>query len=230
MCSICGGAAFTRRRVLWPELVADWQLSQDEVDYVDDQQGCSCDACGANLRAVALGKAVQGALGTEEPVKDIVKRARFRDVRILDLNGAPALSPALADLPNYVRGDYPEVDMHQLPFKEATFDIVLHSDTLEHVAHPVRALEECRRILAPKGRLCFTIPIIVGRLSRSREGLPPSYHGNPSVSEQDLLVRTEFGADAWCYVMRAGFTHLTINHVAFPAATALSAWFEAAAV
>src|SRR5208282_3830755 len=42
--------------------------------------------------------------------------------------------------------------------------LVIHSDTLEHVERPVRALEECRRVLAPGGRVCFTVPIIVGRL------------------------------------------------------------------
>ena len=41
--------------------------------------------------------------------------------------------------------DFPAVDMHALPFHGKAFDLIIHSDTLEHVERPVRALEECRR-------------------------------------------------------------------------------------
>lgn len=145
-------------------------------------------------------------------------------LRILDLNGAEGLSVTLSALPGYRRGDYPEVDMHDLPFEDGSYDLVIHSDTLEHVSDPVKALKECRRLLAAEGRLCFTVPAIVGRLSRSRQGLAKSYHGNPEDGRDDFLVHTEFGADAWCYVMRAGFTKLTLNQVNFPAALAITAW------
>jgi len=36
--------------VLWPELIAQWQLSEREAAYVDDQQGGACDDCGVSLR------------------------------------------------------------------------------------------------------------------------------------------------------------------------------------
>jgi YHS domain-containing protein len=38
-------------------------------------------------------------------------------------------------------------------------------------------LTECRRVPRPGGVLCFTVPIVVGRLSRRREGLAKSFHG-----------------------------------------------------
>jgi len=41
-------------------------------------------------------------------------------------------------------------------------DLIVHSDTLEHVDDPVAALTECRRIATPSGACCFTIPIIAG--------------------------------------------------------------------
>ena len=226
-CTICGGKNYTYNTVLGPQLIADWQLSSAEVAYIDDQQGCCCTECGASLRVVALGEAIQAAFGINNlPLRDFVKRREASRFRLLDVNGANAISPTLAVLPGYVRGDFPDVDMHQLPFEDASFDVVMHSDTLEHVAQPLRALEECRRVLSPGGRLCFTIPIIVGRMTRNRDGLAKSYHGDPSINQNDFVVHTEFGADAWCYVMQSGFTHLTINQVGYPAATAISAWCE----
>ncbi len=226
VCSICGGGKFSFRKVLWPELIGQWQLSEIETAYVDEQQGRACDNCGANLRIVALGDAMLGAIGAEPPLQVFATTPAATRLRILDINGAAAISPALAGLPLYVRGDFPAVDMHALPFGDGTFDLVIHSDTLEHVERPVRALEECRRVLVPGGHLCFTVPVIVGRLTRGRAGLANSYHGDPLAPSEDFVVHTEFGADAWCVVMEAGFTHLTINQVSYPAATALSAWCE----
>lgn len=223
-CSICGGTSFSRRAILWPELVTAWGLSDEEVAYVNDQQGRACVACGASLRIVALGDAVRDACGTTAMLRDFAGDARLGGLRVLDLNGAEAVSPALAALPGYVRGDFPDVDMEALPYAEGAFDLVLHSDTLEHVPHPIRALEECRRVLAPGGQLCFTVPVIVGRLTRSREGMPKSWHGNAALDRDDWLVRTEFGADAWTYVVRAGFARVAIHQVCFPAATAMRAW------
>lgn len=223
-CSICGGSHFVSQRVLWPQLIAEWQLSQEEAAYVDEQQGRSCQSCGANLRVIALGNAVQTALGTHLSIQAYATASVAKEIRILDVNGAVAISPALSALPGYVRADFPAVDMRALPYGNGTFHIVLHSDTLEHVENPIRALEECGRVLRPGGRLCFTIPVIVGRLTRSRAGLPNSYHGQPLKEAADFVVHTEFGADAWTFVMKAGFTHVTVNQVEYPAAIALCAW------
>ena len=149
-CSICGGKNFSGQKVIWPELAAQWQLSDVEVSYVDKQQGCACDSCGANLRIVALADAVRRAFGTRLPLQAFVATPEAAKLRVLDINGAMAISSALAKLPLYVRGDFPAVDMHALPFSDETFDLVIHSDTLEHVERPVRALEECRK--SPRGR------------------------------------------------------------------------------
>ena len=78
-------------------------------------------------------------------------------------------------------------------------------------------------MLKPGGGLCFTVPVIVGRMTRDRTGLPMSYHGNPATAADDYAVRTEFGADAWTYLMEAGFTSVTIHAFAYPAATAFLA-------
>jgi len=227
-CSICGCRECREGRVLWPALVAEWQLSAAERDYVDRQQGTACISCGANLRMIALANAIRATAGTERTLRDAVAAGVFADWRILDCNGAGAVSTELASLAHYRRADFPEYDMQSLPLADGSFDLVLHSDTLEHVEHPVLALEECRRVLAPKGRLCFTVPIIVARLSRSRAGLPPSYHGAQTTDADDFRVHTEFGADAWTLVHEAGFSDVTLSQVQFPCAVAITAWNMAA--
>lgn len=224
ICSICGGNEFRENSVLWQGLVSEWQLSGCERAYIDRQQGCSCQRCGANLRIVALANAVRGVVGTNLPLRQAIAEGFMSGLRILDCNGAEGLSATLAELPGYMRADYPQYDIRRLPFTDGIFDLVLHSDTLEHVEHPVVGLEECRRILAPRGRLCYTVPIIVGRLSRNRAGLAPSYHAGPSPDADDFIVHTEFGADAWTIVLEAGFSNVSFNQVEYPAALAITAW------
>jgi SAM-dependent methyltransferase len=223
ICSICGNDEFQDRKILWPSLIADWEISPDEVAYIDRQQGTSCTRCGANLRGVALGYAICDVVGSAEPLQAFIKTRRAQELSILDLNGT-SVSDTLSGLPNYIRADYPTVDMQAMPYRNAEFDLVIHSDTLEHVPRPLDGLRECRRVLAPSGRLCYTVPIIVGRMTRSREGLPPSYHGNPEEEGYDFVVQTEYGADAWTHPILAGFSSVKVNTISYPAATALTAW------
>lgn len=222
-CSVCGGTSFHFDPVLWDELVAAWQLSDEERQYIDRQQGECCTQCGANLRSIALAKAIRRALGMTGWLQQEVKRRRYRRIRILELNEAGMVTSLLACMPGRVFGHYPEVDMQAMPYPSDTFDLVVHSDTLEHVPDPVQALRECHRVLKPGGACCFTIPIIVGRLSRRRDGMPASYHGEPETQSEDWKVQTEYGADAWCQVLEAGFESVMITGVAFPAAMAIVA-------
>lgn len=228
-CTICGHTEFKRANVLWPLLIEQWEINAEEVDYINRQQGETCTHCGASLRVVALGKAVQKGLNDNRPLKEIASTrepARWfkkpaEPVRILDVNGAATISDVLSAMPGYIRGDYPDVDMMNMSFSDNSFDMILHSDTLEHVSDPVRALSECHRVLKPGGCVCFTIPMIVGRLTRSRDGLEPSYHGDPSSGADDWRVHTEFGADCWTYLIKAGFSDVRLFSVEYPAAHAL---------
>jgi SAM-dependent methyltransferase len=221
VCGVCGGTEFSDRHVLWPGLIKEWQLSPAEVDYVDRQQGTTCNKCGSNLRSIALANAIRAHLQDKSLLHEIVERETAKS--ILEINEAGSLSPILRRFNGHILAAYPEVDIHRLPYVDSSFDLVVHSDTLEHVDNPAHALAECRRVLKPRGALCFTIPVIVGRMSRDRAGLAKSHHGNPAAPSDDFAVRTEFGADAWTYLMEAGFSTVTIHTVGYPAATAFCA-------
>ena len=224
ICSVCGGSEFTLRPILWQGLVDEWQLSPSERAYVDLQQGKYCDGCGANLRSIALSNALLTARQGTGTLSSFVATPQAAEIKLLELNEAGTLSTILRRLPGHVFGAYPEVDMHALPYPSESFDLVVHSDTLEHVPNPLHALGECRRVLSPGGALCFTVPVIIGRMSRSRVGLPKSYHGDPTTAADDFVVQTEFGADAWTYPMRAGFSEVRLYAVEYPAGLAVTAF------
>lgn len=223
ICSICGGTEFTQTPVLWERLVREWQLSRQEEEYVNRQQGLSCDACGSNLRSIALAKAILDSYNATVTLKEFVQTPLAEQLRVLEINPAGSLTGTLERMERHRLVSYPEYNMTMLDIEASSVDLVVHSDTLEHVDDPVAGLHECRRVLADKGRCIFTVPIVVDRVSRSRKDLTPSFHGTEGESQGDYLVHTEFGADVWQYALQAGFDAVTLHCVEYPAGLAIEA-------
>jgi SAM-dependent methyltransferase len=216
-CAVCGAADFAYGPVLWPSLIDEWELAPGEVDYINLQQGLHCRVCGSNLRSMVLALSLCRALGHGGTLDGYLASPPSHSLRVLEINEAGMLTNRLARLPGHTLVVYPEVNIHALPFAAGSFDAVVHSDTLEHVQNPVHALSECRRILRPGGVLAFTAPVVVGRMTRSRVGLPLSHHGDPAEERADYVVQTEFGADIWTCVIEAGFPSVTIETLLYPA-------------
>jgi SAM-dependent methyltransferase len=170
---------------------------------------------------MALARAVTRCFGFDGLFADFVRHAPVRRLRILEINEAGRLTQFLSAVPGHHLAIYPDADMMRLPFADASFDLVVHSDTLEHVESPVAGLSECRRVLTPGGVCAFTVPMVINRLTRSRAGLSPSFHGPQDQNPTDHLVQTEYGSDAWSQVIRAGFAECRIVSLEYPAALAL---------
>lgn len=222
-CPVCGGNEFAYHEVLWPELIDDWGLAPDEVNYINQQQGKACSGCGNNLRSMALADAILNRYQFKSTLRNFLSSDVACSLNVLEINEAGGLSPILSQLPGHQLITYPEYDMTKLPFDGGSFDLVLHSDTLEHVVDPIAGLAECRRILTIAGTCIYTVPMLVSRLTRSRKGLKPSFHGSNEKNEPDQMVHTEFGADAWQWPILAGFKSTTIIAFEYPTALAIQA-------
>ena len=51
-------------------------------------------------------------------------------------------------------------DLERIPFAAGSFELVLCTETLEHVARPQRVLAELRRVLKPGGTLALSVPFL----------------------------------------------------------------------
>ena len=49
-------------------------------------------------------------------------------------------------------------DGERFPFRDASFDLIVLYDVLEHVDDDVAALQNCRRVLKPNGHILLTVP------------------------------------------------------------------------
>jgi len=214
VCAVCGGTTFSDRAVIWDALAEGWRLTPEERAMVDRQQGTCCTRCGGNLRSIALAEAILSVCGTPSTLDAFVSSPAAAPLRVLEINGAGTLSPQLSCLPLHVLAAYPKADMRAMPYGNGSFDLIVHSDTLEHVPDPERALAECARVLKAGGAMCFTVPLLPARLSLNRATLPPLYHGDPANPTEDLLVQTDYGADIWYLLHRAGFGAVTLSQFA----------------
>ena len=73
-----------------------------------------------------------------------------------------------------------------LPFPDRTFDAVVMSELIEHIAQPELMLSEVARILTPEGALMLTTP------SRLQEDFPPEHYHEFFPAELETLLQGFF--------------------------------------
>ncbi len=231
---MCGGQTFKYHPVLWESLIEEWELNEDEVEYINYQQGYCCETCGSNIRTMALAKAIMNIYDQKKSsliFTDFIKTRIYKKLRILEINETGLHSylvkntnskfSSFFNLSHYKYIEYPEFDMTHLNLDSESYDLIIHSDTLEHVNNPLKALKEIFRVLSATGKTIFTAPIILNRLSRSRDKLGASYHGSENEHKYDYKVYTEFGSDIWTYLLSAGFYSCNIYNFEYPSGLAI---------
>jgi len=215
-CVICGtiNKEWIFKEVLTKDLSLSWELNDDQIKRINQRETSGCSFCGNSARTRALAKAVMKELnfGNDIIFDDWIEEANKRNYEVAEINSCGRLHAHLVKIPNLQFseyhsddnadiGDIPNENILNLSYRDNSFDLVLHSETLEHVADYKKALSECTRILKPGGVCIYTVPIINGRNTKKcieidKEGAlfylkPPSYHG----LSDDFLVFWEFGDD-----------------------------------
>lgn len=103
-----------------------------------------------------------------------------------------------------VRG-FRNENLEALTFPDASFDLTVTLDVMEHVNQPDEVLREVARTLRPSGAYLFTVPTYKGKVETERRAhyasggtiehlAEPEYHGNP-VSDGGALVTFHYGYD-----------------------------------
>lgn len=238
-CPVCAARLVClSRRVAGDELVRDWGIDAKWRAYCDERDGQICVSCGASLRVRHLAATLLEWLSTRGGRASTVVVALNEHIlpglTVAEINSCGALHKVLARLPNLAYSEYisdrssvRHEDLLALTYPDASFDVVLHSDTLEHTPNVDRALAEIQRVLKPGGASIFTVPIVRDgrktvvraelRAGSTHHILKPSYHGGSHQTTKQYLVYYEFGADFTARLSGAGFDVTLHEHPSNPA-------------
>jgi SAM-dependent methyltransferase len=233
-CTVCGHFALLlyRRRVIPPRLEELWGLSPQLASALARKESGDCSRCGAKLRGRRLAQVLLSLYPVGRPPAPTRSLALWIDqpetqsLRVAEINKIDGLHEVLVRLPQFSWSDHHPgskpgsivggvrcEDLTSLTYADASFDLVLTAETLEHVPNLDAALNEIRRVLVPGGRHIFTIPLLPGvdesfarsivRPDGSIEDLAPRIcHPGGDVG---YTVFTEFGANLPVVFERAGF-------------------------
>jgi SAM-dependent methyltransferase len=239
-CNVCGREtrfAFNSW-VIPDDLRTAWGHEAVSLAYTR-RESMLCRWCCSSLRVRRIATVLLSLYGAGlRSVAELVRSDGFRELAVAEINtigSVGSLHTYLAQLPRLSFSEYhgPDrlgepvagtrnEDISRLTYDDAEFDLVLSSDTLEHVPDFQAALRETRRVLRPGGRHVFTVPIVTSRETTDPRAhldetgalaydLPPLYHGRGAGLYRyipvgaDLLAFTEFGRDLPEHLREAGF-------------------------
>ncbi len=111
--------------------------------------------------------------------------------------------------------------LERLGYPDACIDLLIHSDVLEHVPEPERALAESHRVLAPGGTMLLTVPFFASRDENFRRAIrredgtvqhlvEPEMHGDP-LNPEGVLAYHHFGWQLLDQMRNAGFRRAEVG-------------------
>ncbi|WP_240907339.1 class I SAM-dependent methyltransferase [Paludisphaera rhizosphaerae] len=231
-CSVCGRRCrmLYRRRVIPPRLVELWGLTERQAEALARKESNDCAGCGAKLRARRMAEVLLDLFpvaGTRlADLRTWAGSHEAGELRIAEINRIDGIHEVLSNLARFHSSEYvPNVrpgayvsgirneSLMGLTYENARFDLVLTSETLEHVPELNRALAEIRRVLVPGGLHVFTVPVSPNEAKtfpRARLRHDGSFEGltqeirHPG-GDVGYPVFTELGLDFPEILKRAGF-------------------------
>lgn len=225
VCEACGGATpFEFKQIINDTLARQWRLEPQVRKAFSARESMFCAFCGCSYRLRTLAQALAMRFSPDDPSVSLVSAiasGKAKGKKVAEINSCGVLHEILKTLPSLAYSEYASTnpgvrseDLQKLTYKTNSFDVVLTSDTLEHVPDVDAALREIYRVLKPGGAHIFTVPLRLDvaetrqrvrfneKTGEMRQLLAPSYHGS---GEPDYLVQNEFGFDFIARVEQAGF-------------------------
>ena len=222
-CVVCGRESMFRfdPTIITPQLREAWGISERLVEAFNRKESMFCGSCGSSLRVRRLAAVLMQTFAESSGLScrsfaELLENKQFRDLKIAEINACGGLHSYLKDHPNLSYSEWVSdatpgemrdgvrcEDLQRLTYPDNYFDIILTSETLEHVPDPEKAWQEIFRTLKNGGYHIFTIPVLLSQpttvrrtnlVNGKRENLlAPAYHG--AWGSENMFVYTDFGMD-----------------------------------
>ena len=215
-CNVCGAeGVFRMNSWMLPRHAAnEWGLAA--IPEFARRESLFCTSCSSTMRIRRLAAVLLKHYGPEDvtTIADLVSDPSVRELDIIEVNAIGSLHQFLADLPRLRYTEYSRggEDMQSLSYADACCDLILSSDTLEHIPDWRAAIAETRRVLRCGGRHVFTVPLVFDQASTVDVRGRDWFHGRGSGpfafvrKRGDLRVHTVFAYDIADDLVAAGFT------------------------
>lgn len=239
-CNVCGSTGrFAFNRWVIPKDVATSFGGGRHALAYRHRESQFCPSCGSSHRVRRIAAVLlEQYAASARTLAQLIVDPGFRDLRIAEINAigsGGSMHAFLSRLPGVSYSEFLGNDgvgetikgvrnesLMNLSYEAASFDLLLTSDTLEHVPDLDRCIAETFRVLRPGGRHVLTVPLnlwrptSVMRAAMDRTGgithlHRPIYHGRGGGpfhvmrSRGDYLAFTDIGADFGEILARAGF-------------------------
>jgi hypothetical protein len=240
LCSVCGTATtFAFNPWVLPDPLKR-QLDAASLDAYLQRESMFCRHCISNLRVrslatVIIGNIAPSATSLVEALDDgDVAEMTIAEVNAIGSGGS--MHQFLRRHPGLRYSEYregarpgdivdgvPHQDLTELTFEDGSIDLLVTSDTIEHLPDTRLAFSECLRVLSPAGLLIFTVPMTpLTESTRKRAEinergevvhlLEPVHHGRGSgplallPMASDMLAFYDFGLDIIDWLDDVGFS------------------------
>ena len=213
VCEACGGfGPFQFNEIIRNKLAKEWELDRNEQEAFSARESMFCVFCGCSYRLRMLARAIVLQFSSEKNLSllESIEKGLLDNLKVAEINSCGVLHEILRKLPKLYYSEYlPEdrqtrhEDMQKLTYNSNFFDLVIHSDTVEHIPDYKLAIKESKRVLKKDtGVTIFTLPTRLIKKTVNRAKIDSSgktkklkaasFHGS---GQEDYFVWNEFGYD-----------------------------------
>ncbi len=239
VCQVCGTETiFAFNPWVLPNPLKQ-QLDAKSLDAYLRRESMFCRTCISNLRVRSLAAVMTRNMASSAPslvaALDEIDAASMTIAEVNAIGSGGSMHQFLLRHPGLRYSEHregarpgdivdgvPHEDLTELTFADGSIDLLVTSDTIEHVPDTRGVFSECLRVLSPDGMLIFTVPMTpltpstLKRAEIDADGqivhhLEPVYHGRGSgpfallPMTTDMLAFYDFGLDIIDLLHDVGF-------------------------
>lgn len=187
------------------------------LNVINKKEFVRCSFCFSGIATLAIATVINEEINKHDKKIVYETSSKGRLLKYLNDNFKEVIcSDYLPEKKNgiYLSGFYNQ-NLEELTFHQRTFDLVTSTEVMEHVFNDEKAFREVYRVLKPKGKYIFTIPlntvsnktVVRAKLENGEVNYlkKKKYHSDKLTGRNTVLVVRDYGMDILNLITDIGF-------------------------